>query len=494
MTITNSEAATDTSAETALRVHQLIGGVWGPSDNGQWRTVENPARRTTLAYIPDSGESDVNRAVEAAAEAFKSWSVLPARERGRLLTAIGDKIAENQEELARIIASETGNALRTQSRGEAASSADVFRYYGGVASEQKGETLPFGENLLSYTVREPIGVVGGIVPWNAPVILSTMKITMALMTGNTLVLKTAELAPLAVLKLAEWASEILPAGVVNVLTGSGQKVGAPLSRHPKVAKLTFTGSTGVGKDILAAAADRIVPVTLELGGKSPAIVFPDSDDAATVQGVIAGMRFTRQGQSCTAGSRLYLHKDIFDSFLEKLTAELGKLKIGDPLDEATDMGAIVSGKQYDTVISYISGALAKGGHLVTGGIERPVDGDGYYVAPTVIAGAAADWDVTKEEVFGPVLVVIPWEDEDEVIAAANDSDYGLAGYVWSKDVSTALRTANRLQVGWVQINRGGGQLPGMSYGGNKQSGLGREYSLDGALESFTNVKNITIAI
>jgi phenylacetaldehyde dehydrogenase len=321
-----------------------------------------------------------------------------------------------------------------------------------------------------------------------------MKITMALMTGNTLVLKTAELAPLAVLKLAEWASEILPAGVLNVLTGSGQAVGAPLSRHPKVAKLTFTGSTGVGKDILAAAADRIVPVTLELGGKSPAIVFPDSDDLATVQGVIAGMRFTRQGQSCTAGSRLYLHKDIFDSFLEKLSAELGKLKIGDPLDEATDMGAIVSGKQYDTVISYISGAVEKGGRLVTGGVERPVDGDGYFVAPTVIAGADDDWAVTKEEVFGPVLVVIPWEDEEEVIAAANDSDYGLAGYVWSKDVSTALRTANRLQVGWVNVNRGGGQIPGMAYGGNKQSGLGREYSLDGALESFTNVKNITIAI
>jgi phenylacetaldehyde dehydrogenase len=494
MTITHTELAPQTENDDAPRVHQLIGGVWGPSDNGHWRPVENPARRTTLAYIPDSGESDVNRAVDAATEAFKTWGVLPARERGRLLTAIGDKIAENQEELARIIASETGNALRTQSRGEAAASADVFRYYGGIASEQKGETLPFGESLLSYTVREPLGVVGGIVPWNAPVILSTMKITMAWMTGNTLVLKTAELAPLAVLKLAEWASEILPAGVLNVLTGSGQAVGAPLSRHPKVAKLTFTGSTGVGKDILAAAADRIVPVTLELGGKSPAIVFPDSDDLATVQGVIAGMRFTRQGQSCTAGSRLYLHKDIFDSFLEKLSAELGKLKIGDPLDEATDMGAIVSGKQYDTVISYISGAVEKGGRLVTGGVERPVDGDGYFVAPTVIAGADDDWAVTKEEVFGPVLVVIPWEDEEEVIAAANDSDYGLAGYVWSKDVSTALRTANRLQVGWVNVNRGGGQIPGMAYGGNKQSGLGREYSLDGALESFTNVKNITIAI
>lgn len=494
MTITNTETAAQATDNDAPRVNQLIGGVWGPSDNGEWRPVENPARRTTIAYIPDSRESDVNRAVEAAAEAFKTWGVLPARERGRLLIAIGDKIAENQEEIARLVASETGNALRTQARGEVASAADVFRFYGEAAFQQKGETFPFGENLLSYTVREPLGVVGGIVPWNAPVILSTMKIAMALMTGNTLVLKTAELAPLGVLKLAELADEILPAGVLNVLTGTGQAVGNPLCRHPKVAKLTFTGSTGVGKDILSAAAGRIVPVTLELGGKSPAIVFPDSDDVATAQGVIAGMRFTRQGQSCTAGSRLYLHKDIFDSFLEKLTAELGKLKIGDPLDEETDMGAIVSGKQYETVIRYINGAVQQGGHLVTGGVERPVEGEGYFVAPTVITGAGDEWAVTREEVFGPVLVVIPWEDEDEVVKAANNSEYGLAGYVWSKDISTAVRTANRLEVGWVQINRGGGQLPGMSYGGNKQSGLGREYSIEGALESFTNVKNITIAI
>ncbi len=494
MTITNTETALETDVDGAPRVQQLIAGEWGPSDNGQWRPVENPGRRTTIAYIPDSQESDVNRAVEAAAEAFKTWGVLPARERGRLLIAIGDKIAENQEELARILASETGNALRTQARGEVASSADVFRFYGEAAFQQTGETFPFGENLLSYTVREPLGVVGGIVPWNAPVILSTMKIAMALMTGNTLVLKTAELAPLAVLKLAEWANDILPAGVLNVLTGTGQAVGNPLCRHPKVAKLTFTGSTGVGKGILAAAADRIVPVTLELGGKSPAIVFPDSDDLATVQGVIAGMRFTRQGQSCTAGSRLYLHRDIFDSFLDKLAAELGKLKIGDPLDETTDMGAIVSGKQYDTVIRYINGALDQGGHLVTGGVQKPVDGEGYFVAPTVITGAGEDWAVTREEVFGPVLVVIPWDDEEAVVAAANDSDYALAAYVWSKDISTALRTANRLSSGWVQINRGGGQLPGMAYGGNKQSGLGREYSVEGALVSFTTVKNITIAI
>ncbi len=482
-----------TNATDVRSVEQLIGGAWGPSDSGEWIDVENPGRGEVIARVPASVPSDVDRAVAAAKEAFPAWRARPSRERGALLQKVGDLIAEHAEEIARLIASETGNALRTQARAEAAAGADIFRYYGEIASEQKGETLPLGDGLLSYTVREPLGVVGAIVPWNAPVTLSSLKIAMALTTGNTIVLKTAELAPLAVLRMAELAAEVLPAGVLNVINGSGSVVGSHLAEHPDVAKLTFTGSTGVGSAIMAKAAGRIVPVTLELGGKSPVIVFPDSDDDATVAGVIAGMRFTRQGQSCTAGSRLFLHEDIYDSFLAKLTTQLEKFAIGDPLDESSDIGAIVSKKQYDTVCRYIRSGLEQGGTLITGGVENPVDGGGYYVAPTVIGGADPDWDVVRDEVFGPVLVVLPWRDEDEVVKAANDSTYGLAGYVWSKDLATALRTAHRLEVGWVQVNRGGGQIPGMAYGGIKQSGLGREYSVAGALESFTQHKSITFA-
>lgn len=490
MTITTQTPARD---ET-LSQKQLVGGEWVDAASGEWIEVENPARRTTIGWVPRSTEDDVNAAVAAAKGAFPAWRAMPARERGALLVKIGNRIDENKEELAKIIASETGNALRTQARGEAASAAELFRYYGSTSSEQKGETLPLGENLLSYTIREPLGVVGGIVPWNAPVQLATLKIAMALSTGNTIVLKAAELAPLGVLRLAEIASEFLPAGVLNVLTGTGHAVGAPLSKHPDVAKLTFTGSTGVGKSILAAAADRIVPVTLELGGKSPVIVFPDSDDDATVDGVIAGMRFTRQGQSCTAGSRLYLHRDIYDSFLQKLAAKLQQLVIGDPLDEATDMGAMVSQNQYDTVIRYIKSGQERGGEIIIGGVPEGNGSDGLYIEPTVISGVSEGWEVTREEIFGPVLVVLPWDDEEEVLRQANDSHYGLAGYVWCKDISTALHTAHRLESGWIQVNRGLGQLPGMAYGGIKQSGLGREHSMEGALDSFTVRKSITVAI
>jgi acyl-CoA reductase-like NAD-dependent aldehyde dehydrogenase len=320
----------------------LIDGKWTGSASGAVLSVENPAKRRPIADISRGNAEDVDRAVQAAHKAFPGWTKVPPRQRGRMLLRIAEALEARIEEMARTIATETGNAIRTQARGEATLAADIFRYFGGLAGELKGETIPLGEHVLSYTRREPLGVVGAIIPWNAPVLLGALKIAPALCAGNTLVLKAAEDAPLGVLLMAEVCQEFLPHGVLNVLTGTGEECGGPLAVHPAIRELSFTGSTEVGKIIMRAAAERIVPTSIELGGKSPSIVYPDADEDWVVDGVIAGMRFTRQSQSCTAGSRLFLHADIFDSFLEKLRIKTEAFKIGDPLDEASDIGAIIN--------------------------------------------------------------------------------------------------------------------------------------------------------
>jgi acyl-CoA reductase-like NAD-dependent aldehyde dehydrogenase len=384
-----------TRPAAALRhARMLIDGTLVDSTSGAILTVENPARRTPVASIPRGGQEDVDRAVQAAHKAFPAWAKTQPRQRGRLLLRIAEAMEARIEELARIIAEETGNALRTQARPEATLTADIFRYFGGLAGELKGETIPLGEHVLSYTRREPIGVVGAIIPWNAPLLLGALKIAPALCAGNTLVLKAAEDAPLGVLLMAEICQEFLPPGVLNVLTGTGEECGGPLARNPLIRKLSFTGSTEVGKIIMRAAAERIVPVSLELGGKSPAIVYPDADEDWVVDGVIAGMRFTRQSQSCTAGSRLFLHHDIFDSFLEKLTAKTQALKLGDPLDEASDIGCIINEKQFQKVCGYVDEGLKReDARLVFGGLppkEGPLSA-GYFAIPTVFADTSNDW-------------------------------------------------------------------------------------------------------
>jgi acyl-CoA reductase-like NAD-dependent aldehyde dehydrogenase len=483
------------AASQPRHARMLIDGVWVDSASGATLMVENPGRRTPVASIPAGGVEDVDRAVRAAQQAFPAWSRTPPRQRGRQLLRIAEALEARIEELARTIAEETGNAIRTQARGEATLTADIFRYFGGLAGELKGETIPLGEQVLSYTRREPLGVVGAIIPWNAPVLLGALKIAPALCAGNTLVLKTAEDAPLGVLLMAEVCQEFLPPGVLNVLTGTGEACGGPLALHPGVAKLSFTGSTEVGKIIMRAAAERIVPVSLELGGKSPSIVYPDADEDWVVDGVIAGMRFTRQSQSCTAGSRLFLHADIFDSFLDKLTSKVQALKLGDQLDEATDIGSIINEKQFRKVCGYVDeGLQRKDARLVFGGLP-PKDGPlsaGYFAIPTVFADISNDWRLAREEIFGPVLVAIPWKDEADAVRMANDSHYGLAAYVWTHEIGSALRTAHAIESGWVQVNQGLGQQPGHSYGGYKQSGIGREFSLEGMLDSFTQRKNVTV--
>ena len=473
----------------------LIDGVWTASASGAVLDVENPAKRRTIATIPRGGAEDVDRAVQAARAAFVTWHTVPPRQRGRMLSRIAEALEARIEEMARLIALETGNALRTQARPEATLTADIFRYFGGLAGELKGETIPLGEHVLSYTRREPLGVVGAIIPWNAPVLLGALKIAPALCAGNTLVLKAAEDAPLGVLLMAEICQEFLPPGVLNVLTGTGEECGGPLAVHPGVDKLSFTGSTEVGKIIMRAAAERIVPVSLELGGKSPSIVYPDADEDWVVDGVIAGMRFTRQSQSCTAGSRLFLHADIFDSFLDKLKAKTQALTLGDPLDESSDIGAIINEKQFRKVCGYVDDGLnRRDARLVFGGLppkEGPLS-EGYFAIPTVFADTSNDWRLAREEIFGPVLVAIPWREEADAIRMANDSHYGLAAYVWTHEIGSALRAAHAIESGWVQVNQGLGQQPGHSYGGYKQSGMGREFSLEGMLDSFTHRKNVTV--
>jgi betaine-aldehyde dehydrogenase len=473
----------------------LVGGQWIDSASGQHFAVENPANRTSVAEVPRAAAADVDAAVAAAQKAFPGWKNTVPRERGKLLLRIAEAIQARAEELARTIALETGNALRTQARGEAGMTADIFRYFGGLASELKGETVPLGEHVLSYTRREPLGIVGAIIPWNAPVMLGALKIAPALCAGNVMVLKAAEDAPLGVLMMADICQQFLPPGVLNVLTGYGPDAGAALANHPRIAKLSFTGSTEVGKVIMRAAAERIVPVSLELGGKSPSIVYPDADEDWTVDGIVAAMRFTRQSQSCTAGSRLFLHEDIFDSFLAKLEKKTTSLKLGDPLDEATDIGTIINNKQFTKVCRYVQDGLDRSdARLVFGGLP-PATGplsEGYFALPTVFADRSNDWRLAREEIFGPVLVAIRWSDEAEVIRMANDSHYGLAAYVWTHDIGRGLRAAHAIESGWVQVNQGGGQTPGMSYGGYKQSGIGREFSLEGMLDSFTQRKSVTV--
>jgi betaine-aldehyde dehydrogenase len=473
----------------------LIDGAWKDAVSGDTLNVENPANKQPIATIPRGVAADVDVAVSAARKAFADWRRVVPRDRGKLLLKIADVIEGRVEELARTIALETGNALRTQARGEATMTADVFRYFGGLASELKGETIPFGEHVLSYTRREPIGVVGAIIPWNAPVMLAALKIAPALCAGNTLVLKAAEDAPLGVLMLADMCQQHMPAGVLNVLTGLGEECGAPLAEHPDVRKLSFTGSTDVGKLIMKAAAERIVPVSLELGGKSPSIVYPDANEDWVVDGIISAMRFTRQSQSCTAGSRMFLHASIFDSFLDKLVEKTSALKIGDPMADDTDIGTIINAKQFNRVCGFVDeGLKRKDARLVMGGLP-PQSGplsEGYYAMPTIFADTSNDWRLAREEIFGPVLVAIRWEDEADAIAMANDSHYGLAAYVWTKDIGRGLRAAHAIESGWVQINQGLGQFPGHSYGGVKQSGIGREFSLEGMLDSFTQRKNVTV--
>lgn len=495
-----SSAAMKSRADDSVvvaRNQQLIHGEWVDSSDGRTLLVECPANRRTIVDVPRATEADIDRAVRSARSAFDAWKKVLPSDRGRLLNRIADALEARSEELARLVAHETGNAIRTQSRPEVSVAVAAFRYFAGLGSELKGSTLPLGDTVLSYTRREPMGVVAAIIPWNAPISIAAIKIAPALCVGNAIVLKVAEDAPLGVLLIAEVCNEILPPGVLNVITGLGEECGAALVRHPLIDKISFTGSTSVGKHVMAVASERLLPISLELGGKSPTIVCEDADEDWVVEGVAAAMRFTRQGQSCTAGSRLLVHHSIYERFVERLAKRVEGYVIGDPLSEASEIGSLISARQFETVCSYVKDGMGQRGvRLVTGGLPH-TDGPlarGYFTRPTIFASDSNQWRLASEEIFGPVLVAIPWKDDAQAIRLANESHYGLAGYVFSGSASRAIRIAHEIDAGWVQVNQGKGQVFGQPYGGFKQSGLGKECSIESMLESFSRLKTVTVSL
>lgn len=471
----------------------LIDGDMVPAASGKTFDVVNPATGAVIGTAADGDAADVDRAVQAAARAQKAWKKMPARERGKLVSECGRRLMDHVDELGRLIALETGKALRTESRIEASVLADAFVFFGGLGSELKGESVPFNPDMLTVTVREPIGVVGAIIPWNVPLLLMALKVAPALVAGNTVVVKSAEEAPLTVLRVCQIMNEVLPKGCFNILSGFGPECGAPLVSHPKVGKITFTGSVETGKIVYKAAAEKLIPVTLELGGKSPMIVMGDADLDRAIAGAVGGMRFTRQGQSCTASSRIYVHESIHDEFVSRLTEKVNALKMGDPLDETTDIGTIISEGQFEKVKSYIEQGKKDGTANVCSALpDDPALKKGLFIQPVIFSNIDPNSPCVREEIFGPVCCVLKFTDFDAVIEAANDSEYGLAATIWTRDLKTAMSAATRLEAGFVQVNQNLVVQPNLSYGGIKSSGLGKEATLEAMLEHFTEKKTIII--
>ncbi|MFT8244419.1 aldehyde dehydrogenase family protein [Roseomonas sp. BN140053] len=478
-----------------LSGRHFIGGRYVAARSGASFPVVNPATGEEVARAAEGDAADVDAAVGDAARAQKEWAKVPARKRGALVHQCAAIVREHVEELARLIALETGKALRTESRVEANTVADILEFFGGLGGELKGETVPFDPKVLSVTVREPLGVVGAIIPWNVPMLLMALKIAPALVAGNTVVVKSAEEAPLAVLRICELLNRVLPPGCFNMLSGFGPDCGAPLVEHPLVRKVTFTGSVEVGRIVAKAAGEKLIPVTLELGGKSPMIVFADCDFDKTVAGALTSMRFTRQGQSCTAASRIYVERPIFDRFVEAMAAKVDAMRMGDPLDEATDIGTIISPEQFGKVRGFIDEGIATAGATGRACSALPADPalrKGLFIQPHIFTGLTGESRLVQQEIFGPVTCIFPFDDAEAVLAEANGTEYGLAASLWTNNLKVGLDLAHRLEAGLVQINQNLVVQANLSYGGVKSSGLGKEASLEAMLEHFTHKKTIMV--
>lgn len=477
----------------AISGYHLIGGELVRSASGETFPVINPATGIEIGSAALGNAKDVERAVAEADRAQRQWAGIAPRKRGQMLAECARLLSEHVEELGRLVALETGKALRTESRIEASVVADSLQFFGGLGSELKGETVPFSPEMLTFTQRDPIGIVGVIIPWNAPMMLMALKIAPALVAGNTVVVKSAEEAPLAVLRVCQILNQKLPPGVLNIVSGFGPECGAPLVSHPKIGKITFTGSVETGRIVARAAGEKLIPVTLELGGKSPMIVMDDADIEKAVAGAVAGVRFTRQGQSCTAASRILVHEKIHDDFVARLKSKVDAMKMGDPLDETTDIGTIISRGQLDKVQGFIQQGRSQAGAQVLECSQLPEAAalrTGLFVRPVIVTGVSNDSRLAREEIFGPVTCVIRFRDYEEALAIANDSDYGLAATIWTQDLKIALDASRRLEAGFVQVNQNIVVQPGLSYGGIKQSGLGREASLESMLDHFTHKKTV----
>ncbi len=471
----------------------FIGGTWVDAENGATFATENPATEETVCEVGSGSAADVDRAVEAARSALDGdWGKTSPRARGKILWRIADLLEERTEEFALLETLDNGKPIFESRYVDIPAGVEALRYFAGWADKIHGETLSVeGPFSFAYSLREPMGVIGAITPWNFPIIQALWKIAPALACGNAVVHKPASYTPLTALKFAELAVEAgLPAGALNTVPGGGRAVGGALVEHPDVAKITFTGSTEVGRGIMKSAADTIKRVTLELGGKSPNIVFADADLDNAVKGAYNGI-FYGKGEVCAAGSRLFVERSVHDQLVEKLIERTKRLEPGDPLHPKTRLGALVSASQRETVLGYVGIGKQEGAEVALGGAARDVGGKGYFMEPTILTGVDNSMRVAQEEIFGPVLAVIPFDDADEAVALANRSIYGLAAGVWTRDIGKAHRVAAKLQAGTVWLNQYNWYDSGASFGGYKQSGFGRELGKQ-ALAYYTESKTVFV--
>jgi acyl-CoA reductase-like NAD-dependent aldehyde dehydrogenase len=475
-----------------MRTVLFIDNQWQPAASGRTFLVENPATEEDLARVAEGDATDIDRAVNAARRCFDSgqWSGLAPRKRGNVLARLAELVHARTDELALLESRENGKPL-FEAKIDVGATVETLRYYSGWADKVGGDVLPSADDSLLYTLREPVGVVGAIVPWNFPLSLAAWKIAPALAAGCTLVLKPAEETPLTALVLAELAAEAnLPAGVLNVVPGYGETAGAALVRHPGVDKISFTGSTEVGRLVAQNAAATNKQVSLELGGKSPNIIFADADLDAAVRGALSGI-FYGKGEVCAAGSRLLVERSVQAQVVEGMIAGARKRTAGNPLDKATRLGALVSKKQQQRVLNYIDVGLREGARLVAGGKAAHVEGKGHFVEATVFDGVDPEMTIAKEEIFGPVVAILPFEGAEQAQILANQNPYGLAAGIWTRDISKAHRLARGIRAGTVWINTYGAYDPVAPFGGFKSSGYGRELGRAG-IEAFLTTKTIWV--